>query len=394
MTEPLQPEVIPGLATADEEKLVRLGDEVRDWEKKARGALTSAVESQFAIGRRLAEVRRILPDNQAYGRWFRKQAFGFQQPWANVLCRAAEREVAVRELMAGQKEPNIDAAVREITRTERAAVREAFNGQPLDGHRLVLPSTVRIESRSARDHYPDELADLAIFSPPYPDAGVVYDDQADAINLADWCHLIADAASVLHDGWQVSRLCMVIPSAVGRSPYVPLVGLAWNALGDASFTPEAEIVWDKATTGNRTTWGSNRLPTAPRIRDRHEVVLVGRSQHPQRIDKDDVLVDDGTGRKVSPWLDQDTFLEATQSVWQIGPESAKRVGHPAPFPPALVERLLRLYGWPGCTVVDPFAGSGTVGRVAIDLGANAVLCDQSEAYCDLMRERLGLRVAS
>lgn len=391
----LQPEVIPGLATADEDTLARLGDEVREWEKKARGALTSAVESQFAIGRRLAEARRILPDNQGYGRWFKKQGFGFNQQWGSVLRRAAEHEIEVRELMAGQKEPSIDAAVKAITREVRAGQRQdASTSQLVNDHRLVLPATVRIENRSALDHFPDEFADLAIFSPPYPDAGVVYDEQSDAINLADWCQLVAGAAAVLHDGWQVSRLCMVIPSAVGRSPYVPITGSAWNALGDAGFTPEAEIVWDKATTGNRTTWGSNRQPTEPRIRDRHEVVLVARSQHEQRIDKDEVLVDDGTGRKVSPWLDQDTFLEATQSVWQIGPESAKRVGHPAPFPPALVERLLRLYGWPGCTVLDPFAGSGTVGQVAIDLGANAVLCDQSEAYCELMRERLGLRAAS
>jgi len=385
-------EVLPLMGEGDLATLDRLGDEVRSWETKARGAIITAVESQFAIGRRLVEARTILADNKSYGRWFGQQGFGFKQAWANTLCRAAEREVVVRELMAEQREPNIDAALREVTKAERQEARATFNGQPLNGHN-VLPATVKVECRDARDHFPGELADLAIFSPPYPDAGKVYEGQDEAIGLDEWRELITTAASVLNDGWQVSRLCMVIPSAVGRSPYVPIVGMAWEALATAGFEPEGEIVWDKATTGNRTTWGSNRLPTEPRLRDRHEVVLIGRSPQPQRI-PDDTFVDDGTGRRVSPWLDQVTFLELTQSVWSLGPESAGRTGHPAPFPALLAERLLRLYGWPGCTVVDPFAGSGSVGGAARDLGANAVLCDQSESYCDLMRERLGMRVAS
>ncbi len=388
--EVLHPEVLPAMETADELALDRLGEEVRQLESRARSAMTVSALTQMAMGRRLLEARNLLRDDQSFGRWFRRQQFGFNRQWGSVLRRAAEYEPLVLELMASGV--SIEGAVKAVSRDERAKQRAVASG--LATGSFALPSTVKIECRDARDHFPDELADLAIFSPPYPDAGIVYDDQPDAINLADWCQLIGDVAKVLHDGWRISRLCMVIPSAVGRSPYVPIVGEAWSALASAGFTPEAEIVWDKATTGNRTTWGSNRLPTEPRIRDRHEIVLVGRSTNELRIDRDDALVDDGTGKRVSPWLDQDTFLTATQSVWQIGPESAKRAGHPAPFPPALAERLLRLYGWPSCTVVDPFGGSGTVGQVALELGANAVLCDQSEAYCDLMRERLGLRVAS
>lgn len=384
--------LIPMVLTEDDETLVRLGQEIHGWVDTAKTGLTKVVESQFAIGRRLLQARTILRDDKGYGRWFRRQQFGFNQQWGNVLCRAAEREVAVRELMAGQKEPNIEAALKVVTQIERADKRESVTSQLVTDH-FVLPATIKVECRDARDHFPDELADLAIFSPPYPDAGVVYEGHDDAISLDDWVQLIVESASVLADGWQVSRLCMVIPSAVGRSPYVPIVGRAWDALAKGGFEPEGEVVWDKATTGNRTTWGSNRLPTEPRLRDRHEVVLVGRSSHPQRI-PDGTFADDGTGRRVSPWLDQERFLALTQSVWQIPPESAKRVGHPAPFPVELAERLLRLYGWPGCTVIDPFAGAGAVGEAARILGATAYLHDQSDAYCELMRGRLGLRVAS
>lgn len=383
---------VPMVMTDNDETLLRLGQEIHDWTGTAKSSLTKAVESQFAIGRRLVQARTILRDDQGYGKWFRREQFGFSQQWGTVLRRAAEREVIVRELMADQREPNIKAALEAATKAERQAARAAVTTEVVTEH-IVLPTTIKIACRDARDHYPNEIADLAIFSPPYPDAGIVYEGDDDAIDLADWLELITMSASVLSDGWQVSRLCMVIPSGVGRSPYVPIAGLAWDALAKAGFEPEGEVVWDKATTGNRTTWGSNRMPTAPRIRDRHELVVIGRSCHEQRM-PDDVLVDDGTGRRVSPWLDQDRFLTYTQSVWQIAPESAKRVGHPAPFPVELAERLLRLYGWPGCVVIDPFAGAGTVGEAARRLGATALLHDRSQAYCDLMEHRLGMRVAS
>lgn len=41
-----------------------------------------------------------------------------------------------------------------------------------------------------------------------------------------------------------------------------------------------------------------------------------------------------------------------------------------------------------CTVLDPFAGSGTVGEVALSLGRSAVLCELSEEYVKLIRKRL------
>ena len=37
---------------------------------------------------------------------------------------------------------------------------------------------------------------------------------------------------------------------------------------------------------------------------------------------------------------RDEFMDATLDVWEIPPESARRVGHPAPFPVALPQRLI------------------------------------------------------
>lgn len=72
----------------------------------------------------------------------------------------------------------------------------------------------------------------------------------------------------------------------------------------------------------------------------------------------------------------------------FGTESKKRIGHPAPFPEALPDRLIKFYSFRGQTVLDPFAGSGTVGLVAARLGRHFILGDNSPQYCALARKRI------
>ena len=75
-----------------------------------------------------------------------------------------------------------------------------------------------------------------------------------------------------------------------------------------------------------------------------------------------------------------------RDVWEIAPESYP--GHPAVFPSELVRRCLLAGCPPGARVLDPFAGSGTVGVVADQLGYDATLIELSPEYIDLAKERL------
>ena len=84
----------------------------------------------------------------------------------------------------------------------------------------------------------------------------------------------------------------------------------------------------------------------------------------------------------------DYFMELAQDHWVVSPESAQRVGHPAPFPTELVTRLVHFYAYPGAHLLDPFAGSGTVGVVAKRLGCKATLVEISANYCELATERI------
>ncbi len=81
-------------------------------------------------------------------------------------------------------------------------------------------------------------------------------------------------------------------------------------------------------------------------------------------------------------------MQATLSVWNIPPESARKIGHPAPFPLELASRVIRLFSYQGDLVIDPFCGSGTTCVAAKLLGRRYAGFDISPEYCALAEERL------
>jgi site-specific DNA-methyltransferase (adenine-specific) len=94
------------------------------------------------------------------------------------------------------------------------------------------------------------------------------------------------------------------------------------------------------------------------------------------------------GRPHEATISTEEFLEATLDVWEIPSESARRVGHPAPFPVALPQRLIELYTYRGDLVLDPFIGSGSTGVAALRAGRHYVGFDTDEGYVALARARI------
>lgn len=85
---------------------------------------------------------------------------------------------------------------------------------------------------------------------------------------------------------------------------------------------------------------------------------------------------------------RDEFLECTRSIWKFPTESAKRIGHPSPFPLELPRSLIQLYSFKGDTVLDPFCGSGQTCIAALKSGRNYVGYDIIPEYCELTLRRI------
>lgn len=78
-----------------------------------------------------------------------------------------------------------------------------------------------------------------------------------------------------------------------------------------------------------------------------------------------------------------------RSVWTIVP-TPYREAHFATFPPEIPRLCISAGSRPDDTVLDPFAGSGTTGQVANELGRNAVLIELKPEYCALIRKRCAM----
>ena len=76
----------------------------------------------------------------------------------------------------------------------------------------------------------------------------------------------------------------------------------------------------------------------------------------------------------------------TTNVWKIDP-TFDRV-HSAVFPIELCNRVIKFYSYRGDLVFDPFAGSGTLGRAAKDLGRTFFLTEKEEKYINRIREEI------
>ena len=79
------------------------------------------------------------------------------------------------------------------------------------------------------------------------------------------------------------------------------------------------------------------------------------------------------------------------NVWQIGRlngNSKERVGHPTQKPVEIIDRFVKSLSYPGSTVLDFFAGSGTVGRVCISEGRNCLMCDSDASSIDYFKKHI------
>jgi site-specific DNA-methyltransferase (adenine-specific) len=231
------------------------------------------------------------------------------------------------------------------------------------------------KSSEEMQELPDNSVHLMVTSPPY-NVGKDYDNDLTLEEyLAFLMRVWRETYRVLVPG---GRACINVAN-VGRKPYIPLHASIMRDMIDLGFLMRGEIIWDKAASASTSTaWGSWQSATNPTLRDTHEYILV--------FSKGSFRRDRMNGRVST--ISKDEFLEFTRSVWGFASESAKKVGHPAPFPVELPYRLIQLYTFSNEIVLDPFIGSGQTALAALKAGRHFVGYELSGEYCDLANHRI------
>jgi len=219
--------------------------------------------------------------------------------------------------------------------------------------------------------------DLVVTSPPY-NVGMEYGAHEDDSSYGDYLD-VARAWMQRCFAWlkDDGRFCLNVPLDKNKGGQQS-VGADLTAIAKAvGFQYHATIVWNEGNISRRTAWGSWMSASAPYVIAPVELIVVLYKQSWKKT----------SGSKESD-ITRDEFMAWTNGLWTFGGESAKRVGHPAPFPMELPRRCIKLFSYVGDTVLDPFAGSGTTLMAAAMLGRDAIGIEIDPAYCRLAVERI------
>lgn len=231
------------------------------------------------------------------------------------------------------------------------------------------------KSSEVMNELPDYSVHLMITSPPY-NVSKEYDDN---LTLDEYRQLLKRVFTETYKKLVTGgRVCINIAN-LGRKPYIPLHSYIIEDMLDIGYLMRGEIIWNKASSASPSTaWGSWLSAANPILRDIHEYILV--------------FSKEAFNRKKDPkrksTISRDEFLELTKSVWTFRAESARKIGHPAPFPVELPYRLTQLYSYEGDVVLDPFVGSGSTCIAARKANRHYVGYDTNKEYVELARKRI------
>ena len=238
---------------------------------------------------------------------------------------------------------------------------------------------------------PDACVALVVTSPPYF-AGKEYEaalgEGAIPASYLEYLGMLRDVFTecrrVLEPGGRIA----VNVANLGRKPYRSLSADVIRILqDDLGLLLRGEVIWQKAegASGN-CAWGSFRSPANPVLRDVTERVVIASKGRFDRARPAARRRSEGLPHHST--LTNDEFLDATLDLWRIPAESARRVGHPAPFPVELPLRLIELYTYAGDLVLDPFLGSGSAAVAAVRAGRRYVGYDIDPEYVAIARARV------
>ena len=248
------------------------------------------------------------------------------------------------------------------------------------------------DCRAVLQEFPPDSAQLVFTSPPYFNAKpecAEYVDYATYLDFLREC--FAACHAVLSEGrFLVVNVSPVLIRRTSRSTASKRLPIPFDLhpiLDGIGFEFIDDIIWRKPEgagwhLGRGRRFAADRQPLQYKPVTVTEYVLVYRK-------KTDRLIDWNLRYHPAPEsLEQSLILGEYDktNVWDITPSN--HAAHPAVFPDELVSRVIRYYSFKGDSVLDPFAGTGTVGRVAAEMGRRFILVEKRADYFETIRRDL------
>lgn len=232
----------------------------------------------------------------------------------------------------------------------------------------------------------DESIDLIITSPPYHNLRVYSNDPSDLSNCESYEEyyyllglVIEQCYRVLKKGGKFVIQFEDYNYTLGRDNKRGkecLVGNINNLFLEKGFQLWTEAIWEKYTAqramlADGALWYRNLKDKDTQLASNWGYVYCYRK-------------DGETEKVVGADVTLEEWAEWANGVWRI-PNSG--IGHTTPFAEKLVERCIKLWSNPNDTILDPFAGAGTVNYVAIKNNRNAIGIELKKEFYDLANEK-------
>ena len=168
----------------------------------------------------------------------------------------------------------------------------------------------------------------------------------------------------------------------GRYKIIPLHAEIIAQCEDMGFDYMGSIIWQKKTTMN-TTGGANVMGSYPyppngMVEIDYEHILIFKKPGKSRKIPKDI--------KEKSKLTKGEWKEYFYGHWYFG--GARQIDHQAMFPDELPRRIIKMFTFVGETVLDPFLGSGTTLKVALELGRNAIGYEINEEFLKIMERKI------
>lgn len=241
---------------------------------------------------------------------------------------------------------------------------------------ITKPSLLIGDNRITLQKIQNQQIQLIFTSPPYYNARIYSDYKSYADYLSAMSESLKECHRILEDGrFIIINVSPVITKRAGRefeSIRYPIHFDFHRILLENGFYFVDEILWIKpeyAVPNRVAGYLQTKKPLSYKPNCISESVMVYRKNSPFLLDKNIKAYDKN--------LKNDEQIDST-NCWYITPKSDKN--HPAVFPPELCQKVLKYYSFENDVVCDPFAGSGTFGKVARAMNRVPLLCEQNEKY--------------